>query len=126
MPKLERVITIDDNENDLLLTKRALEEYNPRIINYTFPEMGNGLYFLQNYQAHGIQMVFIDLYLQNHRKSTDFIDEIRQYTNNVPIVVVTYSDSPKDIMEAYKYNICKYVLKPVSLQVLTQLERYAV
>lgn len=124
MPKIERVVTIDDNLDDLTITKHYLQQYNPEILNHDFQNVKQGLEFLKKFKSLDIQMIFIDLYLQNRMKGTDFIDQIRGYTNSVPVVILTGSENETDILEAYKYNICKYVVKPLTVKKIEKLERH--
>jgi len=120
MKHLKTVLIIDDDADDLFLTGKELLSYNSTLEIYSFTDIKDGIeYLLNNHKSVGA--VFIDLYLQNKVKSLNYLDEIKNFAPFLPIVILTFSEDPKDILEAYKHKIFKYIIKPLTPNKLDQL-----
>jgi len=123
MRTLKTVVVIDDDSDDLFLTGKELTAYHPTLEIYSFTSIKEGInYLTKNHQQIGA--VFIDLYLQNKIKSIDYLDEIKQFAPFLPIIVLTFSEDPNDMLEAYKHKIFKYIIKPLTSGKLDQLRMH--
>jgi DNA-binding NtrC family response regulator len=118
---LKTVVVIDDDPAELFLTGKELLDYHPTLEIYSFTSIKDGMVFLQG-NHNRIGAVFIDLYLQGRIKSTEYLDDIKQFAPLMPIVILTFSQDPQDILEAYKHKILKYIIKPLTPSKLDQLK----
>jgi CheY-like chemotaxis protein len=118
--KLNRVLIVEDNENDLELTMDALSEYN--LINYidTVTDGEQALDYLYkrgNYSSRESQnpiVILLDLKLPKV-SGLEVLKDIKQNPElkTVPVVILTSSKEESDIISSYEYGVNAYVVKPV-------------
>jgi DNA-binding NtrC family response regulator len=121
MKLLKKVVIIDDDEDSLFLNQHALIKHRQAIKVAPFSEIKPALTYIKDH-ADEIDLVFIDLYLKDRVKGTDYVDLVKAFSPYVPIVILTFSEDPADIFQAYKHKIHKYVIKPLTPSKIKQLE----
>jgi two-component system, response regulator len=116
-----RVLLVEDNEDDIALTIRALEKNN---LQDQVVVARDGLEALDYLLCRGRyadranhdlpQLVLLDLKLPK-LDGLGVLQEIRQHerTKLLPVVVLTSSARDRDIVESYKLGANSYVQKPV-------------
>ena len=115
------ILLVEDNEQDELLTVRALEQNNIKnkvvvvrdgasALDYLF---GRGK-FAEKDVSHQPQVILLDLKLPKI-DGLEVLKQIRAHnlTKRLPVVILTTSGEDKDILAGYNLGANSYVRKPV-------------
>jgi len=118
------ILVVEDNPDDQVLTVRALKraskdsqivvlEDGQEAIDYLF---GNGADEVLN----KLGVVLLDLKLPRVN-GLEVLDRIRSSpkTNWLPVIMVTSSDEPRELLEAYRLGANSYINKPINLREFT-------
>lgn len=120
MPRLVNILLIDDDDGDVLLTKKALA--NGKIYN-SISVVNDGveaLAFLRKEGEHANaphpDLILLDLNMPR-MDGRETLAKIKQDKNlrSIPVVVLTTSDSDQDILQSYDLQANCYITKPVDL-----------
>jgi two-component system, response regulator len=118
------ILLVEDNDDDVRLTKRALQKNN---ISNELVVVGDGVAALdylraavenQNCPAHGLPaVVLLDLKLPR----MDGMEVLRQIRANPalrrqPVVILTTSKEDQDILRSYDLGANSYIRKPVDFE----------
>lgn len=124
-----RILLVEDNEGDILLTQEALEE--SQFIS-SIDVARNGKEALDHlmrkdaYQyANQPDLILLDINLPI-KSGHEVLTEIKtnDLLKHIPVVMLTTSSSESDINKAYKNHANSYISKPVEIDGFTQvLER---
>ena len=118
----QKILIVDDSEEDYILTARAFEKFNP--YNKTI-WCGSGQEALQYLRHEGLfkevksspGLVLMDLHMPNMTGlETLQIIKNDKDLKHVPVIMLTSSDSKKDVMASFQYGANSYVQKPVSFE----------
>ena len=116
-----RILLVEDNEDDIALTLRALERNKLRDQVVVVRDGREALDFVQCEGAHAGRdpsrmpdLILLDLNLPKIG-GLDVLERLRAYQPSrfVPVVVLTSSMEDKDIVESYRRGANSYVQKPV-------------
>lgn len=133
--KVINILLVEDDEVDVMNVQRAFKRN--RITNPLFVA-GNGLEALamlrgQSETGHNVpdtrRIVLLDINMPK-MNGIEFLQALRQDSHlaMTPVVVLTTSDEDQDRIEAYKFNVAGYILKPVTFssfaEVMAALNRY--
>jgi len=136
MVKLEPVtiLLVEDDPADQKLIKASLK--NQKIANnvYTVASGEEGISFLHRRgdYSHGTPrpaLILLDLNMPG-MGGKEFLKRIKndEHLKKIPVVILTTSDSERDIMDSYKLQASGYVNKPVTLdefkEVMKKIEEY--
>jgi len=123
---LNRILIVEDNENDLELTMEALAEH--KIANFIDvakdgAEALDYLYKRGKYESRETAdpiVVLLDLKLPKVG-GLDVLKEIKENKNlkKIPVVILTSSKEESDILSSYSYGVNAYVVKPVEYNKFT-------
>ncbi|MGB5867855.1 MAG: HD domain-containing phosphohydrolase [Arcobacteraceae bacterium] len=112
MQKLNKsinIVSIDDNQNNLLLIESICKELHFNITSFLDP-----LQALLYVVSHEIDMIVID-YMMPELNGIEFIKEYRTKNKTVPIVMVTAAGNDDKIhKEAFEVGVNDFLSKPVN------------
>ncbi len=122
------ILLIEDNEDDVLLTKRALKKQNITNKLIVAKNGREGLDYLlgKNGELKFLPaLILLDLNLPI-MGGIDVLAALQQYGKPVhcPIIVLTTSDNEKDIALSYQLGAHSYVQKPMDLTQFIKLIEY--
>ncbi len=123
MVDLKRILLVEDDDNDIGLTLKAMEENNLAnevVVTHDGEEGLDYLYRRGDYKLRipgNPAVILLDLKMPK----VDGIEVLRQIKNDeklkmIPVVILTSSNEEKDIVESYKLGVNAYVVKPVGFQ----------
>lgn len=121
MSRRFRVLMIDDNPDDVDLTQEALREAKVLVDLFVAEDGAEGLDFLYRrgkyVGAPKPDLVLLDLNLpkvSGHEilAQIKLDDQLKQ----IPVVILTTSETEEDILQAYEHHANSYVTKPVDLE----------
>jgi CheY-like chemotaxis protein len=124
------VIIAEDDPDDRLLIRDALEEASQQPVDVFFvqdgAEMLDYLYHRGKFQAAGIaphpELVLLDLNMPK-KGGMEVLEEIKRdpALRTIPVVVLTTSRAPEHISRSYELGGNGFVTKPDSYQQLVEL-----
>ena len=116
-----KILLVEDNPNDVELTKRALQKAHTNseliiagdgieAVKYFFGEHGNNGCLIEDLPA----VVLLDLNLPRFN-GFEVLRRMRaeKKTKQIPIIILTSSDEGKDIISSYDLGANSFVRKPV-------------
>lgn len=120
-PKAIDILLIEDDEGDVLLTQKALSNgklYNSLSVAKDGVE---AMAFLQREGEHTDakrpDLILLDLNMPR-MDGRETLAQIKQDENlrSIPVVILTTSDSDRDILKSYDLQASCYITKPVDLE----------
>lgn len=122
------ILVVEDNPDDQVLTVRALKsasESSPVVVLEDGQEALNFLFGkrdghpCKNLDSLGV--VLLDVKLPKV-SGLEVLKSIRSspLTNWLPVVMVTSSDEPADLLEAYRLGANSYITKPINYREFTE------
>ena len=115
------ILLVEDDPGDVLLTKKALES---RQVYNTLEVAKDGIEALEILRGekgpgngYTPDLILLDLNMPR-MDGREFLIEMKgdQQLSKIPVVVLTTSESDKDILESYDLQASCYVTKPVALE----------
>lgn len=119
LPMAIKVLLIEDDEGDVVLTREAFEEYLHNRLDVV-NDGNNALAYLRREppytDAPTPDLVLLDLNLPG-RDGREVLGEIKSDTAlaHIPVVVLTTSAADEDILRSYQLHANAFVTKPVDL-----------
>jgi CheY-like chemotaxis protein len=117
----KEILLVEDDEDDVLLTLRALQEYhvgNKTQVVHDGAEALDYLFARGEYSERDVRemptVVLLDLKLPK----VDGLEVLRRIraderTESLPVVILTSSTEERDVVNSYKFGCNSYVRKPV-------------
>lgn len=125
-----QILLVDDDDIDVMNVRRAFEK--GKIENPLF-HAEDGLVALEMLRDGTIpkqrRLVLLDLNMPR-MNGIEFLKELRDdpELHGTPVVVLTTSDEERDRIEAYRFHVAGYLVKPVRflsfIELMTTLNRY--
>ena len=120
-----RILLAEDNKPDVLLVEEALHEHG---VKFELSVVNDGEQALELIDDMGLEpsvcpdIILLDLNLPK-RSGTEILERMRQNARcaDVPVVILTSSDSPKDRSETSSLGATCYFQKPVDLDGFMEL-----
>lgn len=113
-------LLIDDDEVDVMTVKRAFKKNNITSPLYVATNGIEALALLRGNEMPKLlpgqrRLILLDLNMPR-MGGIEFLQELRADPNlrPLPVIVLTTSNEDKDKVEAYKFNVAGYILKPVT------------
>jgi CheY-like chemotaxis protein len=124
--RLIDILLVDDDEGDIVLAKRALE--NGKIYNsmHVAKDGVEAMEFLNHIGRHANaprpDLILLDLNMPR-KDGREVLCDIKRdpHLRSIPVVVLTTSDSELDIANMYDLHANCYVTKPVDLAQFTKI-----
>jgi CheY-like chemotaxis protein len=120
MPKEVRILLIEDNEGDIVLTIEALRQAKIRNKIDVVKDGEEAILFLRkeglHSNAHTPDIIFLDINLPKI-DGTEILAIVKkdEHLKSIPVIMLTTSDAEKDIMKSYNNHANCYVTKPVDM-----------
>lgn len=115
------ILLVEDNPNDVELTRRALQKNNLANKMYVVPDGAEALDFIfsrgkysgRKFLEHP-KVILLDLKLPKV-DGLEVLKKIKSHKNTriIPVVVLTSSKEEQDIVESYRLRVNSYIVKPV-------------
>ena len=118
------ILLVEDNPIDVELTKSAFKKAQIRNPLHVVNDGGAALDFVfargsyaDRLKARPPQLILLDLNLPK-MSGLEVLREIKTYrrTRNIPVIILTISDSDRDIAESRLLGAETYIVKPVNFQ----------
>jgi CheY-like chemotaxis protein len=120
MDKIVNILLIDDDEIDCMNVKRAFQKSN---IQNPLHIAHNGVDALEMLRGTSgftkinptPRIILLDINMPK-MNGIEFLKELRsdKDLHNISVFVMTTSNSDKDRIDAYEYNVAGYIVKPIS------------
>ncbi len=131
--KPAQVLLVEDNEDDVELTLEALTDSKIKMEVHVVPDGLAAMKFLRQEDEYESKprpdLVLLDLNLPK-MDGREVLEEIRNDQNltDLPVVVLTTSQSEEDILKMYKLHANCYISKPVDFlkfsEIIKQIEGF--
>ena len=131
MGKSLNILLIDDNDDDAFFIERAIKSAGPEVHIFRCIDGQEGINYLENKPPFSNSafhprpdFILLDLKLpiKNGMDVLAWIRESETYRALV-VVMLTSSAETRDIERAYELNANAYLIKPTSLEGMTELAR---
>ena|SRR5215471_16953342 len=123
---LARILLIEDSEPDVCLVREALEQNGVEYDLLVLSDGESGVDFIQRLDGDGVgpspRLILLDLNLPR-KSGAQVLECIRKSAacSNVPVVILTSSDSPKDKAITTQLGATEYFRKPSRLDEFMRL-----
>jgi len=131
--KLRKILLVEDNEGDILLTREALEHADKLRQIDVVKNGSEAIRFLEdsllkvNNSIPDIIFLDINLPKMNGQEVLQFI-KTNDRLKHIPVIMLTTSSSQKDILSSYLNGANSYITKPVDLnsymETIAKVEEY--
>lgn len=128
-----QVLLVEDNPGDVRLTREALAEAKVRNELSAVNDGEEAMAFLRRADGYGDaprpDLILLDLNMPR-KNGREVLAELKatEEFRQIPVVVLSSSDSERDVCECYGLSANSYVRKPVGLDqffaVIADIERY--
>jgi len=115
------IMLIDDDEVDIMNIRRSFKKNN--ILNPLYVA-NDGLEALAMLKGDGVdkitplpKVILLDINMPK-MNGFEFLEKIRQdeELKSLSVFMLTTSNQDEDLVNAYKYNVAGYIIKPVAMQ----------
>ena len=116
-----KILLVEDNEGDIVLTLEALKEAKVSNGIQVVKDGEEALQYLRKQERFSNMetpdLILLDINLPK-LNGKEVLAEIKKDEDLmiIPVVILTTSDSEKDILESYQYHANCYITKPVDFQ----------
>ena len=124
MPDRVTILLVEDNPDDAALTERALHGGAPANLEVA-RDGQEALDYLFDDANDLPRLVLLDLTAPEHRRARGAAADPRTTSapRLTPVVILTSSSSPDDVVAGYRYGANSYVRKPVDFDEFAELIR---
>lgn len=125
----QRILVIDDNQDQLSVISRAIAKSNPAVTVVTAVNENEVRVLLQNEVLPDV--ILLDLYMPRQEDGLRILTTLKQQLKQqrqllVPVVVLSSSADPEDIKTCYDCGANAYITKPIEFETLVNLfKRFA-
>lgn len=115
-----KILLVEDNEGDILLTQEALEDFKFSIdlsVKRDGDEaMKHILSLSQDTQAGLPDLILLDINLPK-KNGHEVLQQLKNHPDikHIPVIILTTSSSEWDILHAYQEHCNSYIIKPVDV-----------
>jgi len=125
-PNPYEILLIENDENDIKLISEAFKELSANYNLTVLENCDDALKFLNKEKGFENSVmpdiILLDLNL-NKIDGKDILKKVKQDKNlrKIPVIVLSISDSDKDVDESYKYHANCYIMKPLEYERLVKI-----
>jgi CheY-like chemotaxis protein len=120
MERIVRILLAEDNPADVYLIEEALREHKVNF-NITVAEDGEAAMSMLERGQVQPDIVLLDLNMPK-RSGGEVLDRLRKESGkDIPVIILTSSDSPTDREEAFRLGATRYIRKPTGLDEFLQI-----
>lgn len=119
------ILLVEDNLADVILMEEVLKSSQHQVVLHVVANGRDAIDYLKRMgrftSAQGPDLILMDLSLPRIHGET-VLQKIKgdPELTAVPVIIFTGSDSPADVVEAYRSHANSYVVKPIGLDQLNQ------
>jgi CheY-like chemotaxis protein len=119
-PRHYKVLLVDDNEDDVWLTRRAFEKLSKGVEMHVAGDGVEALSFLRREGAHSgaprPDFILVDLNMPR-MDGHELLVELKRDEQlcEIPVIVLSTSSFQKDVSKAYREHASAYLTKPLYL-----------
>jgi CheY-like chemotaxis protein len=127
------ILLVEDNEDDIFITKRAFERGNIRNKLYVVRDGEKAMNFLRKIgkykDAPRPIFILLDLKMPNFN-GFEVLKEVKKDSDlkKIPVIVLTTSGRNQDVERAYYLGCNSYIVKPMSFEkfigTVTKIQKY--
>ena len=120
-PRDIEILLVEDNPGDVRLTKEALREAKIRNTLHVVQDGDAALAFLYKHRDYATarrpDLIFLDLNLPR-RSGREVLEVVKADVDlrRIPVIILTTSDSNRDVQESYDLHANCYITKPSEMQ----------
>lgn len=128
------VLVVEDNADQWAIIQNALKESFPEVKAIWVSDSAQAITYLQETQEEGRRLpklIFLDLYLPRREDGWNLLKQLKHPDSGfslLPVVVLSHSNQPEDIEDAYDFWLTSYIIKPLDydqwINALTALRNY--
>jgi CheY-like chemotaxis protein len=127
-PLFTKILLLEDNKMDMLLTKMVLKKANYCDEIIAFEDPGDALDFFaeldkQNEEGKFPDLIILDINLPK-MSGFQFLKKLKDFSNfkiaNCKVYILSSSDRIEEINKSKIYNVSKYLVKPLDAEQLFQ------
>lgn len=115
------ILLVEDNEGDILLTLEAMEEAKMKNTISVVKDGEKAIQYVERLEDF-TDAIYPDLIILDVNLPKINGHEVLRYLKNsdqhslIPIIMLTTSSSPKDIIDSYKNHVNCYITKPIDVE----------
>ncbi|MBC6368547.1 response regulator [Algoriphagus sp. AK58] len=115
-----KILLVEDNEGDIVLTKEALEEFKFPTELIVKRDGSEALIYLLGQSKAGLSglpdLILLDINLPK-KNGHEVLQSVKNHPDlkHIPIIILTTSSSEWDILNAYQEHCNCYIIKPVDI-----------
>jgi CheY-like chemotaxis protein len=111
------VLVVEDSADQWLLMRSALAKCFPEIEPVWAKTVAQGWQYLETAQSEPTKqprLVLLDIYVPRREDGFGLIGALKNHPvhRQIPLVVMSHSNDPGDIAEAYSHSVASYIPKP--------------
>ncbi|HSF52978.1 MAG TPA: response regulator [Algoriphagus sp.] len=128
-----KILLVEDNEGDILLTTEALEECKVSNELKVLRDGSEALHFLLTKSKQSLDelpdLILLDINLPK-KNGHEVLESVKNHPDlkHIPIIILTTSSSEIDILRAYQEHANCYIIKPLEvnefLNVTSKIEEF--
>ncbi len=128
-----KILLVEDNEGDILLTTEALEECKVPSELHILRDGSEALHFLITKARKSLKelpdLILLDINLPK-KNGYEVLESVKNHPDlkHIPIIMLTTSSSETDILRAYREHANCYIVKPLEvsdfLNVTSKIEEF--
>lgn len=110
------ILLVEDSEGDILLTKKALERGRFKNNLHVVHDGEEAIDFLTSTDSVRPDLILLDLNLPrvNGQEVLKYV-KTTENLKRIPVIILTTSESEKDILQTYDLHANGYIVKPVDV-----------
>ena len=114
------ILLVEDNPADQLLAKEIILSANPEVDITVLDDGEKAINAVEGWsKPNSPDIVFLDLNLPR-RNGHEVLEFIKNKDFRIRVIVLTGSNSEKDIAKARDYGIMDYIIKPIGMKELEE------